>query len=247
MGLETASLLYRRPELYDALNTPDTATIWSLVQQHCSALPKSLLDLGCGTGSFLSSLPGHLSRRVGVDVQPGMVAFAVATHPELDVSVGDIRTVRLGEQFDVVTCIGMSLAYLLEVEDLRAGLGSITAHTHEHSVVVIHTMTAPVDSTETTATVTVAGHSASVTSRYQWQEPFVLMHRRWRLDDGSEHTDMLCRRVWTVEQLRSALADAGLRLVAETEQYQVAVPTERSDGRPDEQVPRTAGAGAGAV
>ena len=247
MGLETASLLYRRPELYDALNAPDTAAIWSLVRRRRPAPPESVLDLGCGTGSFLSSLPGYVRRKVGIDVQPGMVAYALAAHPELDVRVGDIRTVRLDERFDVITCIGLSLAYLLEVEDLSAGLATITAHAHEDSVVVIHTLTTPVDDTETTATIRAAGQTGTATTRYQWQEPFVLTHRRWTLDDGSAHTDMLCRRVWPVDVLRTALADTGLRLAAETDNYLVAVATGHSDRRRGEQAPRTADAGAGAA
>ncbi len=48
-----------------------------------------VLEVGCGFGDLLASLPG--SRRVGVDVSARMVDIARSRHPELDLHVADVE------------------------------------------------------------------------------------------------------------------------------------------------------------
>lgn len=61
---------------------------------------RSVLEVGCGTGTLLSRLaPG---RGVGVDISPRMVEIAAARHPDLRFLVADAEDLRVDETFDFV-------------------------------------------------------------------------------------------------------------------------------------------------
>ncbi len=90
---------------------------------------KSVLDLGCGTGRHARELASSGFRVTGVDRSSDMVAVARRT-PVANVSFfeGDLGTVRLGKQFDVVS----SLFHVFSYQATNAALSAAfaTAHTH---------------------------------------------------------------------------------------------------------------------
>jgi SAM-dependent methyltransferase len=51
-----------------------------------------VLDLGCGPGNVTRALADLGLDAAGVDLSPGMVARARAAHPDLEFTVGDLRT-----------------------------------------------------------------------------------------------------------------------------------------------------------
>lgn len=206
-ALRRASLLYRRPELYDAFSTPDTPTVSALVAAHRTVAPTTVLDVGCGTGALLADLPAGYTERVGIDLQPEMVASGRLRRPGLDLRVADMREFRLGRTFDAIVCVGLCLAYAHTREDLVATLTTLAVHAAPDAVIVIQTLTDPIVEGAGT-TVTVRGIEAS--SRYEWRDPFVVLRRRWRFADGTTAEDELVRRVWRVGELGDALARAGL-------------------------------------
>lgn len=64
---------------------------------------KTLLELGCGSGSMLKILTKHY-RSTGIDRSAGMIALAKKKAPKAKVSVGDITNFSLGRTFDAVIC-----------------------------------------------------------------------------------------------------------------------------------------------
>lgn len=89
--LTSASLLYRRPELYDELagEGVPTAHLLAILERHHGRV-RSLLDVGYGTGRHLAGLASAITGLVGVDLLPGMVAYARAVHPCLDIRQADM-------------------------------------------------------------------------------------------------------------------------------------------------------------
>lgn len=84
---------------------PETADQLAMVDAFVEALPGSpfVLDAGCGTGRMSRYLADHGCRTQGIDLSPGMVAQARATHPELPCEVGDLaRLPYANEAFDGV-------------------------------------------------------------------------------------------------------------------------------------------------
>src|SRR5690349_17665822 len=64
-------------------------------------LQGSLLDLGSGGGSNAFHLKERFTLTL-VDLSPNMLDVSRAINPEAEHIVGDMRSVRLGRQFDVV-------------------------------------------------------------------------------------------------------------------------------------------------
>src|SRR5436190_18322903 len=116
------SLLYSEPRLYDLVFPDADGNIERMCRdafrRYLPASPGSALDIGCGTGRHLAALSETIPECWGVDLLETNVAYARATRPHLHVSQGDMRTVRLGRVFDVVTSFGNAISYALTDADL---------------------------------------------------------------------------------------------------------------------------------
>jgi SAM-dependent methyltransferase len=87
---------------------------------------KTLLDLGCGGGNDDFALKKYF-KVTGVDLSPEMLKLAKKLNPEVKYLQGDMRTIRLKEEFDAVVVFD-SINYMLSKEDLRSVFE--TAHAH---------------------------------------------------------------------------------------------------------------------
>jgi len=97
---------------------------------------RSVLDLGCGTGRH-AALLAELGLTVhGVDRSPEMLELAERRRSELPPDVasrltfsdGDVRTVRLGRQFDAVLALFHVVSYQPTDADLNATFDTAAAH-----------------------------------------------------------------------------------------------------------------------
>jgi SAM-dependent methyltransferase len=88
---------------------------------------QTLLELGSGGGNVAS----HLKRRFRCtlsDVSPPMLGVSARINPECAHIWGDMRTMRLERQFDVVL-VHDAIAYMVSEADLRAAIATAYAHT----------------------------------------------------------------------------------------------------------------------
>lgn len=92
---------------------------------------KTLLDLGCGTGTvtrgILTATDGS-----GVGVDPAKAMLDVARRKTRDEQVewiqGDARTIRLGRQFDLIVMTGHAFQSFLTEADQSAVFRTVAAH-----------------------------------------------------------------------------------------------------------------------
>jgi SAM-dependent methyltransferase len=98
----------------------------SAIHNHSRIEAKALLNLGCGGGKNDFTLKKYFTI-TGVDTSEQMLANARRLNPEIEYSVGDMRTVRLGKMFDAVV-IADSIDYMLTEDDLRAAFVTAFAH-----------------------------------------------------------------------------------------------------------------------
>ena len=87
---------------------------------------RTLLELGSGGGNNASHLKAHFEMTL-VDLSEGMLAVSRALNPECEHIQGDMRTVRLGRQFDAVF-IHDAIEYMTSEADLRAALQTAYEH-----------------------------------------------------------------------------------------------------------------------
>jgi len=101
------SLLYAEPRLYDLVFPDADGSVGRMCREaferYLPAPPPSALDIGCGTGRHLEALAETVAECWGVDLLETNVAYGRAVRPRLHVLQGDMRTVRLGRVFDLVT------------------------------------------------------------------------------------------------------------------------------------------------
>ena len=146
LSVESNNLLYRKPWLYELVypkvEIEAAEVCLNIVGQYGCSGSLRILDVGCGTGRTLARLD-HLGHRcTGLDISESMLAHAAVHYPELDLEHGDMRTVELGEQFDVITCLDSTFLYNLLNDEVDACLSSFRRHCHEGSLLILDILNA---------------------------------------------------------------------------------------------------------
>jgi SAM-dependent methyltransferase len=88
--------------------------------------PRTMLELGSGGGSLAHHLKSRLQMTL-TDVSPEMLAVSRAVNPECEHLVGDMRTLDLGREFDLVM-VHDAVMYATTEADLRATLRTAARH-----------------------------------------------------------------------------------------------------------------------
>ncbi len=95
-------------------------------------VPKTILDLGCGTGNHDLPLARRGYRVTGIDRSREMLALArkkaAASRVRPRFVRADMRSFQLGRAFDVAVCMFGAFGYLLTEQDALRSLRSIRAH-----------------------------------------------------------------------------------------------------------------------
>jgi SAM-dependent methyltransferase len=89
---------------------------------HASTPPRTLLELGCGGGNNASHLKPDFICTL-TDLSPAMLRMSQRLNPECEHLPGDMRTLRLGREFDCVL-VHDAISYLLTEADLGAAFAT---------------------------------------------------------------------------------------------------------------------------
>jgi SAM-dependent methyltransferase len=87
---------------------------------------KRVLELGSGGGNNASHLKTWFSLTL-TDVSPEMVEVSRSINPDCEHLVGDMRTLRLGRQFDAVF-VHDAITYMATADDLQAAIETAFVH-----------------------------------------------------------------------------------------------------------------------
>jgi SAM-dependent methyltransferase len=87
---------------------------------------RTVLELGSGGGSNASYLKKRFAMTL-VDLSPGMLAVSRELNPECEHLEGDMRTVRLGREFDRIF-IHDAIMYMTTASDLRSAIEAAYVH-----------------------------------------------------------------------------------------------------------------------
>ncbi|ASF06691.1 putative methyltransferase [Nocardia brasiliensis NBRC 14402] len=112
---------------------------------------RSVLDLGCGTGTLLhrARAAGHTGRLCGVDPAPGMLEVA-RSRADIEWVLGDIAAVRdRDRQFDLVVMTGHAFQALVDDDELRSTVATVAAVLRETGSFVFETRNPAVREWET--------------------------------------------------------------------------------------------------
>jgi SAM-dependent methyltransferase len=96
---------------------------------------RTVLELGAGGGNNASHLKSHFDMTL-TDLSEAMLANSRRINSECEHIAGDMRTLRLGRQFDAVF-IHDAIMYMLTEADLKAALQTAYEHSRPEGVVLI--------------------------------------------------------------------------------------------------------------
>ena len=92
----------------------------------CDHQPETMLELGSGGGNNASHLKNHFELTL-VDLSQEMLNISQDLNPECEHIQGDMRSIRLGRQFDTVF-IHDAIMYLTSENDLRLAMETAFVH-----------------------------------------------------------------------------------------------------------------------
>ena len=126
------NLLYR-----DKDYTQEAAFVLQILKKHgCN--PKTLLDLGCGTGRHAVELSSYNIHITGVDISETMLTYgneSINALKQSDLTMilpelikGDALTLRLNKTFDAVTSLFHVMSYQNTEEDVLAVMQTAKEH-----------------------------------------------------------------------------------------------------------------------
>ena len=115
----------RLAALYDAFSPTEGRGDFAFYLPRIMAA-RSVLDVGCGTGTLLhlAREAGHPGRLVGLDPAPGMLARA-RRRTDIEWVPGDLSSSRWDREFDLVVMTGHAFQELVGDDELRAALAAV--------------------------------------------------------------------------------------------------------------------------
>ena len=116
----------RSASLYDLLyaDLPTSAEVDAVLAR--LSAPRSVIDLGCGTGRHAAEMARRGIEVVGIDRSEGMVACARARG--VDARVADLSSARLGRTFDAAIALFPVFVYATTDDELDAFIATARAH-----------------------------------------------------------------------------------------------------------------------
>ncbi|MCU0520823.1 MAG: class I SAM-dependent methyltransferase [Anaerolineae bacterium] len=106
-------------ETYESI-FPFSGAVYALLRRHLPVAPARVLDIGCGTGHYAGALAAEGYVALGIDLDPAMVAYALAHYPAAEFRLLDMREIAsLDGTFDLVACVGNTAAHLPQGQFVR--------------------------------------------------------------------------------------------------------------------------------
>ncbi len=124
-------LLYAAKD-YDA----EVRRLVQLAQRFGRSKGRSWLDVACGTGRHLELLRRSYAV-VGVDRSREMLRLARRRLPGAALRRGDMRTFRLADRFDVVSCLFSAIGHLRSYPEVRQAFSNFAGHLKPGGLVIV--------------------------------------------------------------------------------------------------------------
>lgn len=89
---------------------------------------KRVLDVGCGTGEFVSILRNNCEDCTGLDISEDMISYAKVNVPDVKFVLGDMRSFNLKQKFDLISCNYHTVNYLGTIEEWQKFFQNVYNH-----------------------------------------------------------------------------------------------------------------------
>ena len=114
----------------------EAVRLQNLIIKYLESGGNALLDVACGTGLHLKHLKDDFSC-TGVDVSKAMLKIARKNVKGVTFKEADMKTLKLGKQFDVITCLLSSIGYVKTAVSLEKTVRNFSQHLNKGGLVLI--------------------------------------------------------------------------------------------------------------
>lgn len=97
---------------------------------------RSVLDVACGTGEFVSVMRNGCTDILGIDFEPAMIDVAKKQVPDADFLVAGLFDFDLGRTFDLVSCNYETVNFALDREQLLKLFANVAKHLNKGGIFV---------------------------------------------------------------------------------------------------------------
>lgn len=114
----------------------ETEYLYSLLKELNIPIRGKLLDIGCGTGSYI---PWHLKKQLevtGLDISAEMLAIAKKNFPSVNFIQGDLNYVKIQQKFDFAFMMFHVINYQTTNENLITAFQNMSNHLEKGGVLV---------------------------------------------------------------------------------------------------------------
>jgi ubiquinone/menaquinone biosynthesis C-methylase UbiE len=114
----------------------EAVRIQNLIMKYLETGGNTLLDVACGTGLHLKHLKDDFSC-TGVDVSKAMLKIARKNAKGVTFKEADMKTLKLGKQFDAIICLLSSIGYVRNCSNLERTIRNFSKHLKKGGVALI--------------------------------------------------------------------------------------------------------------
>ena len=180
-----------------------------------------MLDIGCGTGRHFESFAATIPERYAVDLLESNITYAKSVRHGITFQVGDMRAIRLGRTFDLVTCVGNVLSYALSDPDLVETVSTFATHAHGGTLLVVDALNARAYLSadgfreRIEGRVDTPGFQATSVSFHELDRPARILTRRrtWHIAGRADVEDYAEYRLLLPEEIQQLLESGGFRVL----------------------------------
>jgi ubiquinone/menaquinone biosynthesis C-methylase UbiE len=114
----------------------EAVRLQNLIIKYLESGGNSLLDVACGTGLHLKYLKDDFSC-TGVDISKSMLKIARKNAKGVTFKEADMKSLRLGKQFDVIMCLLSSIGYVKTAASLEKTIRNFSKHLKKGGLALI--------------------------------------------------------------------------------------------------------------
>ena len=211
----------------------DQRRIFEQIERRYALLFSSAVDVGCGTGTFVSYLRARGVAPVwGVDRSRAMLARAVAKNAGNGARFlqQDLRELRLPEPVDLLVCQFDTLNYLLTLSDLHTAFAAFGRALHPGGHAVFDVVTPHTFEPGRTHRLEQADGLRSRVTRTTSYLPRGLQTARVRVSDASgDRCEEHLQRAYAPAEIAGALDGSGLVLSAVHDFHRLSAPPDLAE------------------
>jgi len=114
----------------------EAVRVQNLIMKYSESGGNTLLDVACGTGRHLKHLKDDFSC-MGVDASKAMLKIARKNVKGVTFKEADMKSLKLGKQFDVITCLLSSIGYVKTYSNLNKTIHNFAKHLKKGGIALI--------------------------------------------------------------------------------------------------------------